>query len=193
MNCHAPPNIPLISVTDDTSHFDRSWLNRPPANIRPMSVTEDTSHFDTSPSKPSPNQPENIACILVTAETSHADRFAWINFAFSNIELISVTAETSHTATPPPLNPELENIALILVTDDTFHPRRFPILKQKLLQSAPGKGTKSLLMSVMADTSHDPIGPVIAEVQSPLSGDRFRQTSTARWSSAKVFGANTAW
>ena len=42
-------NMYSMSVTADTSHFDRSWLNLDaPVNINAMLVTADTSHLDRS-------------------------------------------------------------------------------------------------------------------------------------------------
>ena len=41
--------MPYMSVTADTSHVDRSWLNdNTRQNIRLMSVTANTSHADRS-------------------------------------------------------------------------------------------------------------------------------------------------
>ena len=66
----APPNMPDISYTFDTSHFDRSPLNDDaPRNILLMSFTRDTSHFEISASKELAE--ENRRLISVTRDTSH--------------------------------------------------------------------------------------------------------------------------
>ena len=63
-------NILLISVTDDTSHADRSWLKVITLlNILLISVTDDTSHADRSWLKCQVCL--NMLCISVTADTSH--------------------------------------------------------------------------------------------------------------------------
>ena len=49
LKAEAPKNMFLMTVTEDTSHFDRSRLNdKASENIYPMLVTDDTSHFDRS-------------------------------------------------------------------------------------------------------------------------------------------------
>ena len=64
-----------------------------------MLVTADTSHADRSWLKDCTLQ--NIPCMSVTADTSHADR-SWLKDSASlNIKLISVTADTSHDPIGP--------------------------------------------------------------------------------------------
>ena len=71
----APKNMPCMSFTLDTSHFDRSPLNDvAPRNISRMSFTLDTSHLERSLSN---------------------------NFALANMRLISVTRDTSHVPIGP--------------------------------------------------------------------------------------------
>ena len=60
-----------MSVTADTSHFDRSWLKDDARrNMYPISVTADTSHFDKSWLKAEAR--ENMAAISVIADTSQS-------------------------------------------------------------------------------------------------------------------------
>ena len=71
----APKNMPSMSFTLDTSHFDRSPLNDvAPRNIPRMSLALDTSHFDRSLSK---------------------------NLARANMRLMSVTRDTSQVPIGP--------------------------------------------------------------------------------------------
>ena len=67
--------MPLMSLTLDTSHFERSPLNDVARmNMPVMSLELDTSHFEMSPLK---------------------------EFASANTLLISVTLDTSHSAIGP--------------------------------------------------------------------------------------------
>ena len=76
----------LMSLTADTSHFDRSWLKaEAPLNMSAMSVTADTSHFDRSWLKSEAS--ENMSLISVTPETSQqsmARYFAVAEVAFES-------------------------------------------------------------------------------------------------------------
>ena len=89
-----------VSVTADTSHFDRSWLKADAAeNMYLMLVTADTSHCDRSWLKA--DAPENMDLMLVTADTSHFDN-SWLKAdAHQNMSLILVTAETSQSPIGP--------------------------------------------------------------------------------------------
>ena len=71
----------------------------------------------------------------------------------------------------------------MLVTADTSHADR-SWLKDWAPQNIE-------LMSVTADTSHDPIGPRGTAEQFP-TGDSSRHVSTASWSSVLFWGANAA-
>ena len=59
MKADARVNMDLMSATDDTSHFDRSWLNPDASeNMDAMQVMADTSQFTIdvcSPPEQSPN------------------------------------------------------------------------------------------------------------------------------------------
>ena len=67
----APKNIPCMSFTLDTSHFDRSPLKDvAPRNIPRMLLTLDTSHFEMSLSKSLARA--NMRLMSVTRDTSHA-------------------------------------------------------------------------------------------------------------------------
>ena len=60
-----------MSVTADTSHFDRCWLKEEASeNILPIFVTADTSHFERSWLKA--EAAKNMALMLVTADTSQS-------------------------------------------------------------------------------------------------------------------------
>ena len=73
LNEEAPENMYLMSVTADTSHFDRSWLKvEALKNMFAILVTADTSHFDRSWLKV--DAPRNMYVMSVTADTSQADR-----------------------------------------------------------------------------------------------------------------------
>ena len=68
----APINIPVMSVTLDTSHFEISLLNDfAQRNIRAMSVTLDTSHFEMS--LLNDVAALNMLLIVVTLDTSHLE------------------------------------------------------------------------------------------------------------------------
>ena len=64
---------------------------------------------------------ENIASVLVTLETSHADRSWSKDFAIENTPYILVTPDTSHVDRSWLNDCILLNIKLISVTPDTFH------------------------------------------------------------------------
>ena len=60
-----------MSVTADTSHFDRSWLKVDAReNMNAMSVTAETSHFDRSALKA--DAYANMDAMLVTVDTSQS-------------------------------------------------------------------------------------------------------------------------
>ena len=71
LKAEAPWNMDLMSVTADTSHFDRSWLNSDALeNMDLMSVTADTPHFDRSWLKVDAS--ENMNLMSVMADTSQS-------------------------------------------------------------------------------------------------------------------------
>ena len=66
-------NMKSISVTLDTSHFERLLLNAAaPWNVPCMFFTRDTSHFESSLSNGSAS--ESMWLILVTLDTSQFER-----------------------------------------------------------------------------------------------------------------------
>ena len=69
----AQKNIRFMSVTLDTSHFERSLLNEvAPLNIQDMSFTLDTSHLERSPLNETATL--NIEDMSATLDTSHSKR-----------------------------------------------------------------------------------------------------------------------
>ena len=70
LNDAASNNMRLISVTLDTSHFERSTLNDfALTNMEDMVVTRDTSHLERSPLNAVALR--NMPYISVTRDTSH--------------------------------------------------------------------------------------------------------------------------
>ena len=84
-------NIPFIFVTLLVFQRERSPPEKARAfkNMFSMSVTDDTSHLDRSPSNV--RAPPNMIFMLVTREVSHL-LISWLNdWAFWNNEVMSVT------------------------------------------------------------------------------------------------------
>ena len=78
-----------------------------------MSVTLDTSHFERSPLNK--KAPENMFDIVVTRETSHLERSPLNDIAPENKLFMSVTLETSHEPIGPcgPFSQRLKCILLV--------------------------------------------------------------------------------
>ena len=124
----------------------------------------------------------NIPHMLVTDDTSHADR-SWLkDCALLNIPAMLVTAETSHAERSWLKEWASKNIPYIKVTADTFH------ADKSWLKDCARKNM--LFVSLTADTSHDPIGRCGPAEQLP-TGDSLRHASTEFLSSALFRGANT--
>ena len=88
-------NIPLISVTDETSQPFSGWLNVPaPANILDMSRTLETFHPLMSWLKNF--APANIFFIVTTFEVSHSSiPSKFLRFDFRNNPSMSVISDVS--------------------------------------------------------------------------------------------------
>ena len=148
-------------VTLDTSHLEMSLLNDDAeANMSSMLVTLDTSHLERSPLNEDASL--NILAMLVTLDTSHLERSPLNDDAEANMPIMSVTLDTSHLERSP-LNLSAPGTRLLLASKNNW------------------------LMSVTAETSHDPIGPC-----GPLeqSVDSLRHSTKASWSSDLDFGAH---
>ena len=74
------------------------------------------------------------------------------------------------------------NMPDMFVTSETFH------LEMSALNLARPENRP--LMSVMSDTSHDPIGPLLPPLKAPV-GDLASNSLTAALSSAEHVGRNT--
>ena len=101
---------------------------------------------------------ENMSSIFVTLSTSHFERSMLNDDAEANMPPILYTLDTSHLEMSP-LNDDAEqNMWFMLVTPDTSHLEMSPL---KLFASGTTFpfALNNLLMSVTAETSHDPIGP----------------------------------
>ena len=95
LKAEAPLNMLVMSLTLDTSHFDRSTLKDIAfPNIEIILVTLDTSHFEMSALKNF--AVSNMVPISVTPDTSHFERSALNDLAILNVDPMSVTLDTSH-------------------------------------------------------------------------------------------------
>ena len=96
---HVPENMPDISVTLDTSHFEMSPLKDVSENMPVISVTLDTSHFEMSLLNDVARV--NIKVMSATLDTSHFERSPMNDVARVNIKVMPMTLDTSHSAIDP--------------------------------------------------------------------------------------------